>query len=60
MVHIHENPGMPETPEQNNNISNTSTPAEWKPPHHASNEKTSVKSFLEDDLNRQLWAGVLP
>lgn len=60
MVRNHEIPGMPETPEQNNNTRDGSDLPEWRPPHQVGNGRNLEKSSLDDELDRQLWAGILP
>ncbi len=51
MVRTHENPGMPETPEQNNNTRNGSSLPEWRPSHQVGNGSASEKSNLGDELD---------
>ncbi len=52
MVRNHENSGMLETPEQNNNTRNGSALPEWKPPQNqVGNGRTSEKSSLGHELD---------
>ncbi len=56
MVRNHENSGMLETPEQNNNTRNGSALPEWKPPQNqVGNGRTSEKSSLGHELDVKIW-----
>lgn len=60
MVRTHENPGMPETPEQNNNTRNGSSLPEWRPSHQVGNGSASEKSNLGDELDIRIWGEFPP